>query len=486
MWAFTAYDISGSWDDDFYAVPAQVFALDASDADPPPLNINPMVLSVGHTTLDPAKELAEAGAPVLLSPAQALCISTSAPTTDAPMRIKGVNSGRMHSTALSLSTQVVLNGQAVAIFLNTGAGPTVADAAALDCLDPGWHSRLKPLSTVSTFTAFGSTLRPLGTVRSSFVFPHPAGCVRITIEFAVIDTQTRPVPFILGMDWMLAYGFNIMLAHGPYFTIGRNKQRYGIATKTGMLRLLADESSPPSDAAEPTIASMSSAPLPRLSPLLSGRPTPQPDEFAEAVRKMKISEELSDAERTSLLSLIHRFPMAFAHGRNQLGNLTDDAGCSIPVDMEHLPPRIRQNAYPASPRARDAMKKCVDEFLRIGIVRPSQSRFAAPALIVFRGEKARLVVNYKVLNSVTTPDAYPMPRIDETLYSLHNSRFFSSLDANKGFHQIPMNPDHAERTAFATPFGQYGYTRMPMGLRNAPAELSPPSGWVQLRIAKTG
>ncbi|GAA5905634.1 hypothetical protein JCM5296_000534 [Sporobolomyces johnsonii] len=404
-WPVTAYDISGCWDDDFYDAPAHVLTVDVPML--PSLNDasdnSALVLSVGNDVSDPANELAEAGAPVLLSASQALRVGTTVHTTDSPMRLKGVNSGRMFSTALSLSTRVLINGQVIPIFLDTGAGPTVTDATALDRIDSGWRTRLKPMPKVSTFTAFGSTLQPLGILRSSLVFPHPAGCLQITIEFAVIDEKTHPVPFILGMDWMLAYGFNIMLEHGPYFTIGRNKQCYGIATKTGSSIASVSSSSHP-------------APLPSIGsagpPPATGKPTTEAAEFEAAVAKIKISDELTTDERASLLALIRRFPMVFAHGTNQLGNLTNDPGCSISVDMEHLPPRIKQNTYPASPHARNAMKQCVDEFLRIGI----------------------------------------------------------SLDANKGFHQIPMNPEHAERTAFATPFGQYEYTRMPMGLQNAPAE----------------
>ncbi|GAA5918560.1 hypothetical protein JCM5296_006189 [Sporobolomyces johnsonii] len=379
-WPATEYDRSGSWDDDFYVALPPVLAvgppstthLDFHD------DASTSVLSLGHDLLDPASELAEAGAPVILSLSQALKVSKTVPTTDAPMRTKGVNSGRAFSTALSLATLVLVNGHPASIFLDTGAAPSIADASTLNLLEPEWRRRLKPLPKESTFTAFGSTLRPLGTVRSCLVFPHPAGCIRITVEFAVIDEATRPIPFILGMDWMLTYGFNIMLEHGPYFTIGRNKQRYGIATKTGIRPTLIedDDSTTSHVAVAPTVAA-----------LTMGRPTPEPAEFERAVARMKISDELTTEQH-----------------------------------MGKLPPRIKQNAYPASPRAREAMKRCVDEFLDIGI--------------------ARLVVNYKVLNSATTPDAYPMPRIDETLYSL----------------------------PFATPFGQFEYTRMPMGLRNAPAE----------------
>lgn len=436
-----------------------IFALDTSLAFQA---LDTAVLTVAPLNTSAVEELGAAGAPVLVSAKQAVRLASSVQTSDAPMRIKAVKAGHAHTTALSLTTRVLINGQPVTIFLDTGAGPSVADARALDRLDVGWRARLQPMPHKTAFTAFGSQLEPIGIVKTALVFPHPSGNLRLSVEFAVIETAVAPIPFIFGMDWMLAYGVNVMLEHGPYFTIGRSKQRFAIATKTSFALPYIDPDELEAASNRATNASVAA--------VANGRATSEPAEFEKALALVKVNPDLEPAQRESLYALLRRYPMVLAHGSNQLGNLTDDPGCSIPVDLDNLPPRIKQNAYPASPRAREAMKDCVEEFLRLGIIRESKSQFAAPALIVFRGEKARLVVNYKVLNSVTKPDAYPMPRIDQSLYSLKDSLFFSSMDANKGFHQIPMNPAHAERTAFATPFGQFEYLRMPMGLRNAPAE----------------
>ena len=40
---------------------------------------------------------------------------------------------------------------------------------------------------------------------------------------------------------------------------------------------------------------------------------------------------------------------------------------------------------------------------------------------------------------------------------------------NKGFYQIPVEEEDQGKTAFCTPWGKYSFTRMPFGLRNAPA-----------------
>ena len=40
---------------------------------------------------------------------------------------------------------------------------------------------------------------------------------------------------------------------------------------------------------------------------------------------------------------------------------------------------------------------------------------------------------------------------------------------HQDFHQIPMNPVHALKTASSTPSGHYEFTRIPFGLKNAPS-----------------
>ena len=80
----------------------------------------------------------------------------------------------------------------------------------------------------------------------------------------------------------------------------------------------------------------------------------------------------------------------------------------------------------------------------------------------------RMVIDFRDLNKKTIPDAYPLPNINEILDQLGGAKYFSVFDLASGFHQIPMKPEDAPKTAFSTPHGHYEFVRMPFGLCNAP------------------
>ena len=81
----------------------------------------------------------------------------------------------------------------------------------------------------------------------------------------------------------------------------------------------------------------------------------------------------------------------------------------------------------------------------------------------------RLCIDYQKLNAVTDQDAYPLPRIDETIDSLTGSTYFTTLDLAAGYWQVGIEECDKEKTAFFTRRGHFEFNVMPFGLTNAPA-----------------
>ena len=73
------------------------------------------------------------------------------------------------------------------------------------------------------------------------------------------------------------------------------------------------------------------------------------------------------------------------------------------------------------------------------------------------------------MNAVSESDVYPMPRVDELIDRVGQSKYISALDLSKGYWQVPIARESKPKTAFITPFGLYQFKVMPFGLQGAPA-----------------
>ena len=90
-------------------------------------------------------------------------------------------------------------------------------------------------------------------------------------------------------------------------------------------------------------------------------------------------------------------------------------------------------------------------------------------LVKKKNGQIRCCIDFKNLNKVCPKDEFPLPNMDLLIDSAAGSAMFSFMDEFSGYNQIRMAPKDMEKTAFRTTIGNFYYTVMPFGLKNAGA-----------------
>lgn len=182
-------------------------------------------------------------------------------------------------------------------------------------------------------------------------------------------------------------------------------------------------------------------------------------------------EHMNDEEKRALTEVIE-------NNRTVLYTETDSLSFTHKIKhqirtSDNIPVHTKSYKYPYiyETEVQNQVKKMLED----GIIKESISPYTSPVWVVPKKSDAsgkrkfRLVIDYRKLNEKTISDKYPIPEISDILDRLGRTTYFSTIDLVSGFHQIQLADEDTEKTAFSINSGKYEFTRMPFGLKNAPA-----------------
>jgi hypothetical protein len=123
------------------------------------------------------------------------------------------------------------------------------------------------------------------------------------------------------------------------------------------------------------------------------------------------------------------------------------------------------------PAMYEEVRQYLKEMLEAGIIRESKSPYCSNVVLARKYDGSlRFCIDLRKLNSKTIKDAYNLPRIDETIYTLSRSRYFSKLHLRSGYWQVEIKEEDKHKIDFSLgPLGYFEGNRMTFGLINAPA-----------------
>ena len=175
---------------------------------------------------------------------------------------------------------------------------------------------------------------------------------------------------------------------------------------------------------------------------------------------------LSKTDHGKVVDLLVEYQDVFSKGSDDIGQ-TGLVKHSINTG-DARPIKQRPRRHPISQQ--EEISNQVQDLKARSLIEPSDSPWAANVVLVRKKDGTqRFCVDYRQLNAITIKDAYPVPRIDDTLDSLSGARWFSTLDLASGYWQIDLDEDAKKKSAFVVRDGLYSWKVMPFGLCNAPA-----------------
>ena len=145
------------------------------------------------------------------------------------------------------------------------------------------------------------------------------------------------------------------------------------------------------------------------------------------------------------------------HGKMEMVSLEIDTGDTPPQrqPLRRMPYVVRQEVI-----------QNLAEMQRDGVIQPSKSPWSSPIVLVKKKDGShRFCIDYRGLNTVTKADPFPLPRIEDILDQLGESKYFSTIDLSLGFWQIRAMtklhlPPHKNLFEFRV---------IPFGLTNTPS-----------------
>ena len=211
--------------------------------------------------------------------------------------------------------------------------------------------------------------------------------------------------------------------------------------------------------------------LPDVEPFLL--PTEMPElavltevlEFLKTLRYERL--DLTPRQRLQAIFVLASNIPVFRYILRQWNDL-GTAPVPLRIKKDQAPLFIRQ--WPIPQAKLDAARTMTKELVAQGVISPIQSPWNAPVMMVKKKDGTwRFAVDYRRLNDITEMDPAPVPHLRTSLHQMTGNSWFSVCDMLWSFWQQPLCADDIPKTAFSVEgMGQFGWSVVPMGLKNSP------------------
>ena len=126
------------------------------------------------------------------------------------------------------------------------------------------------------------------------------------------------------------------------------------------------------------------------------------------------------------------------------------------------------HSRPVPYSARAGVRKQIEQMMKDGILKLSDSSIINPLTILYRENKELCIcIDARRVNNVMLPDWTRAPLIDEMPQQFHRVKYMMSLDLTSAFLQIPLEASSRKYTASLFDTNVYQFQRVPSGTKNS-------------------
>ncbi|MBW0509210.1 hypothetical protein O181_048925 [Austropuccinia psidii MF-1] len=339
----------------------------------------------------------------------------------------------IHGAATRMT--VCIDNSQYPLIIDSGAHCSIVASNYMDHHFPNWEKRLFPAKE-KNFKSSSGKMKSIGTIIKEIIIPHRIGNIRLNPELVVLE-DSHIQRILLGTDCQRMYGIDIYNSKNRNIAIGTNKENkfsldiHQISTHDALEDLL--------------------------------------NEFREG----QFSTTLTIKQKLSLLKILRKNGPPFSIGKEPLGKIRGH-DIELYLDGERpYPPILRRPPCPAGLETRSEIEKHINELLDMDVIRKIGHneilKITTPFLITWHDGNSRLSGELRALNNYTKADRNPITTIPHALDKLEKAKHIARMDFMKGFHQNGVKQNSMKLIRIIFYMGIHEYTRIPFGIKNAPA-----------------
>jgi Reverse transcriptase (RNA-dependent DNA polymerase) len=192
--------------------------------------------------------------------------------------------------------------------------------------------------------------------------------------------------------------------------------------------------------------------------------TKQKYEYVDTDQVAENQKHLTPEQCSQLANVLNRFQQLFS------GNLGCYPQCKLRLDLLPDATPVRKRPYTVVHAHQEVFKRNLDCLCSLGVLeRTGASEWGAPTFIIPKKDgRVRWVSDFRELNKLIKRKVNPLLNIMDILRKRSDYQYFTKLHISMQYYSFELDEESKDLCTIVTPYGNYRYNRLPMGVKQSP------------------